>query len=60
MNIFSQARVNPGGLKYWSAQIDSIKKVLRCTVSSSLAHHEAEMMISEPSEELAKEIWNLP
>jgi hypothetical protein len=60
MNILSQARVNPSGLKYWAAQLNSIKKVLKCTVSSSVAHHEAELMISEPSEELAKEIWNLP
>lgn len=49
MNIFNQAKINPKGLKYWTAQFESIKKVLKCTVSAKTAYHEAEMMISEPS-----------
>lgn len=54
MNILNQAKANPGGLKYLNAQIESIGKVLKCTLSSKTAYHEAELMIADPSEVLAK------
>lgn len=39
MSILNQAKANPNGLKYWSSQLESIKKVLKCTVSKSVAYH---------------------
>ena len=39
---------------------NSVCKVFQVAVSKTVAHDEAEVMISDPNEKLAKEIWNLP
>lgn len=54
MSIMSQ-----GGKGYGTA-LSAIRKVLHVALSKNKALHEAECMIAEPNEKLAKDIWNLP
>jgi len=60
MNIFNQSSDIPKGIKSWGAQCESALKVFKCTFSPETAFKEAEVMIADPSETLAKKIWNLP
>ena len=46
--------------KNWGKILNSTNKILKCLIFKEDAHHEAEVLISDPNGELAKEIWNLP
>jgi hormone-sensitive lipase len=59
MNILSQ-NGNLTGIKKLTQKWESAGKVLKVALFKENALHEAEVMISNPSEVLAKEIWNLP
>lgn len=59
MNIISQSG-DLSGIKNFSKRIESAKNVLKVALFKENALHEAQVMISNPNEVLAKEIWNLP
>ena len=54
MSIMSQ------NAKSYGTALNAVGKVLQVALSKNKAMHEAECMISEPNEKLAKDIWNLP
>lgn len=60
MNIMDQANEIPTGIKSIGNLFESFGKVLQVALSKSVAHREAEAMIADPNEKLAKNIWNLP
>ena len=49
-----------GDSKNWPSLLNSTNKILKCAIFKEDAHHEAEVLISNPDSKLAKEIWNLP
>lgn len=59
MNILSQSG-ELSGIKKLTKKWEAAGKVLKVALFKENALHEAEVMISNPSEVLAKEIWNLP
>ena len=48
------------GIKKIARAFESFGKVLEVAFFKESAHKEAELMISDPNEKLAKHIWNLP
>ena len=44
----------------WGNLMKSTNKILKCMIFKKDAMHEAEVLISDPNSELAKQIWNLP
>ncbi len=61
MNIMSQMKqIQMNQPKNWGKFLSSAGKVISCAVSTTTARQEAEIMISEPDKQLAKDIWNLP
>lgn len=59
MNIISQT-VHFSGIKGIKNKLESARKILKVALCKENACHEAEVLISNPSDKLAKEIWNLP
>ena len=61
MNIVNQTKnMSIGDSKNWPSLLNSTNKILKCAIFKEDAHHEAEVLISNPDSKLAKEIWNLP
>lgn len=46
--------------KDWGNLMKSTNKILKIMTSKKDAENEAKMLFSDPNQELAKQIWNLP
>ena len=46
--------------KSWGKLLTATNKIFKFAIFKEDAHHQAELLISDPDGGLAKEIWNLP